>query len=147
MHVMLARLEGTTRAIVIVDDQPPRLLNYHADWPAFASQHRGATIFGCDVRTEYAPEEDNPKGHFDDPNTVKWVNDQLRAGNDWAWFWAKVTAHRGSEQAIQTLGACSYRSEADWLDDGSGYFGSMVQEAASELQARFMASFGTFEKI
>lgn len=144
MHVILARLEGTTRAIVIVDDQPPRLLA-NADWSGFCQDHRRATLFGCDVALTVEPEEGSPKGHFDDPNTVKWVNEQLRAGNDWVWFYAKVTARRGSETTSVGLGACSYESEADFLK--CDYFKDMVHEAASELQARFVASFGTFVKI
>lgn len=144
MHVILARLEGKNLAVAIVDGTP-QMVNMR-DWSGFCRDHRGATLFGCDVRTEYQPEDLSPEGHFDNPEDVKWIQDQLRAGNDWAWFWTKVTARRGSEEAVQMLGGCSYRSEADWLD-ATGYFGSMVQEAASELQARFVASFGTFEKI
>jgi hypothetical protein len=70
-------------------------------------------------------------GHFDDAETVVWINEQLSRGNEWAWCVAHVTATYGGLKGEDYLGGCSYESEANFRADG--YFESMVDDALEEL--------------
>lgn len=145
MHILLARLEGKNLAVAIVDGVP-EMVNMR-DWSGFCRDHRGATLFGCDVSFKYQPEDIDPEGQFSLREDVEWVKNQIRAGNEWAWFCAIATAKRGDYTATDSLGGCSYASEADWLDGGGGYFGDMVRTVAEQVQAQFVAALGTFETI
>lgn len=60
------------------------------------------------------PETIAVEGHFDDPEDVAWVVDQLERGNEWAWCDATVTAEYDGVIGRDTLGACSYKSKADF---------------------------------
>lgn len=144
MHVILARIHGKHTALAFVDGNA-QMVNMR-DWSGFCRDHKGATLFGLDVSWTAEPEDIKPEDSFDSAEDVVWVKEQLRAGNDFAWFCAIVTAKRGDDSAITALGGCSYRSEEDFTT-ADGYFADLVHEAASELQTRFIASFGTFETI
>jgi hypothetical protein len=76
------------------------------------------------------PETISPKEHFDDPEDVAWVIDQLERGNDWAWCDATVTAEYDGLTGRATLGACSYKSEADFREH---CMPDMTSEALDEL--------------
>lgn len=77
-------------------------------------------------------EDQDPDGAFSDPADAAWVREQLRAGNGWAWFVAEVRATFGGLTGRDTLGACSYRSEDDFLAPG-GYYDDMCTEAINDL--------------
>lgn len=66
------------------------------------------------------------------------VLEQLKSGNVWAWAHVTVTARWRAFQGLDTLGACSYASEAAFRRDG--YFRDMkdraLQELAKEIRAR-----------
>lgn len=66
------------------------------------------------VELSIEPETIAVEGHFDDPEDVAWVRDQLARGNEWAWCDALVTAEYDGVTGRDTLGACSYKSEADF---------------------------------
>lgn len=66
------------------------------------------------VELSIQPETIGVAEHFDDPADVQWVIDQLGRGNDWAWCDATVTAKYDGCTGRDTLGACSYKSEADF---------------------------------
>lgn len=144
MHIILARLDWKQSAIVFVDGKA-QMVKMH-EWLRFCEEHRGATLFGCDLALDMEPEDIEPEDSFDSKEAVDWVNARLRAGNEWAWFYAIVTAKRGDWTATDTLGACSYEDEAHFVT-ADGYFADMAFNAASEVQARFVAAFGTFETI
>lgn len=56
----------------------------------------------------------------------------MRAGNEWAWCIAVVRVSYGGIDATDILGACSYKSEADFRQPG-GYFDDMIGEAIESL--------------
>jgi hypothetical protein len=100
------------------------------------------------------PEDDDPKGHFasgddvEDRKTVQWIRDELNAGNEWAWFRAKVTAtHPDVEglEGVDYLGACSYTSAEDFKTPG-GYYDDMKTQAADELVKKMRAAYDVVAK-
>ncbi len=66
------------------------------------------------VELSIEPETIAVEGHFDDPEDVAWVRDQLARGNEWAWCDATVTAEYDGIKGRDTLGACSYKGESDF---------------------------------
>lgn len=85
-------------------------------------------------------EQDDPKGHFDDPEDVAFVREQIRAGNVWGWCSTHVTASWTDEDGNEYtgndyLGGCSYRSRADFMQPG-GYYDDMKSGAYADLVAQ-----------
>jgi hypothetical protein len=76
------------------------------------------------------PETISPREHFDDPEDVQWVIDQLERGNEWAWCDATVTAEYDDLTGRATLGACSYKSESDFRNH---CMPDMASEALDDL--------------
>lgn len=70
-----------------------------------------------------------------DKETEDWIFEQLNSGNPWAWCCVKVTATvdlDGDEiNGYTYLGACSYKSEADFKADG--YYEDMKAQAKEDL--------------
>lgn len=59
-----------------------------------------------------------------DAAAEQWIRDQLDAGNEWAWCYAKVTVEWNGLQASDGLGGCSYESEQQFRE--GGYYEDMV---------------------
>jgi hypothetical protein len=78
-----------------------------------------------------------PEDQLDDAESVQLVRDQLRDGNEWAWFRAKVTCDVLGFEGTDYLGACSYASEADFRAPG-GYFDDMKYTAIREIAERVL---------
>lgn len=70
----------------------------------------------------------------EDRRQEEWIRSQLRAGNEWAWCVAIVTVEFAGVIERDTLGACSYESEADFKS--GGYFEDMIGEAIERLAVR-----------
>lgn len=71
-----------------------------------------------------------PARQFEDARDIAWVNDEIRKGNNAAWFSAKVYIRAAGTDVCGTpqyLGCCSYRSFDEFLD--CGYFRDMVKDA------------------
>ena len=70
----------------------------------------------------------------DDVTIVQWVHEQLKRGNEAAWFRCRVTVTDGDATGEDHLGACSYNTFEDFLtlDD---YFGDMVASAYGAFMA------------
>jgi len=91
-----------------------------------------------EFKLEIEEEDTDPADHFasgdaeDDAETVSWIRAQLAKGNLWAWFCAKVTARLGDFDGVDILGACSYKSEADFTQP-RGYYDGMKGEATLAL--------------
>ncbi len=62
----------------------------------------------------------------------KWVRNQLRSGNTWAWCSVKVTASWKDFESSEYLGGCSYRSEEEFTEPG-GYYDDLKAEALEQL--------------
>jgi len=62
----------------------------------------------------------------------KWIRDQLRADNEWAWCCMKVTAKWEGYEGVDYLGCCSYESAADFKQPG-GYYDDMKSQALEAL--------------
>jgi hypothetical protein len=87
---------------------------------------------------EIEPEDDvQPEDQLDDAESVRLVRDQMRDGNEWAWFRAKVTCEVLGFEGTDFLGACSYASEADFRAPG-GYFDDMKYTALREIAERVL---------
>lgn len=67
-----------------------------------------------------------------DAATEEWIRTELASGNEWAWCMAMVRAQWKEFEGRDTLGCCSYRSEADFRQPG-GYFDDMKQAALADL--------------
>jgi hypothetical protein len=92
------------------------------------------------IEPEYIPLEGNVLASGNDAEDKAAENDvrtQLRAGNEWAWCCVTVEAHYPDFPFVgrDTLGACSYASEADFTQPG-GYFDDMKAEALRDLTAQ-----------
>lgn len=61
------------------------------------------------------------------------IREQLESGNEWAWCDVKVTARWKSWTGVDTLGSCSYTSEADFKAEG--YYEDMKKLALESLKA------------
>lgn len=57
----------------------------------------------------------------------------LESGNQWAWCTVAITCNYMQLEHAVYLGACSYESEHDFIEN-SGHYESMVQECIDELQ-------------
>jgi len=70
----------------------------------------------------------------EDRRAEQWIRDQLARGNEWAWCVAIVTVEFAGVIERDTLGACSYESEADFKR--GGYYEDMIGEAIERLAER-----------
>lgn len=95
---------------------------------------------------DWEPEWDSPKGHFDDPRDVQWVYDQLKRGNEAAWFIAKVTAKWGIFEGVDFLGGCSYVSFDDFKAE-DGYYPDMKAQALADLNREIALAYRDIEKL
>ncbi len=76
---------------------------------------------------------------------LEWVNEQLEAGNEWAWFCAKVTARVeiGGEtfEGHDYLGGCSYESRAAFeINEPGHYYHDMRHAALLDLRDNIRAA-------
>lgn len=91
----------------------------------------------CTFEFEALPEDMSPRGHFasgndeDDKAMEDQIINEYNSGNPYAWFVAKVTCKLGDFEGVDYLGGCSYKSEADFKNDG--YYEDMKEEAFQDL--------------
>jgi len=101
---------------------------------------RKLTKDDVEIDLQIEEEDSDPGEWFSDPEDVSFARNGVASGNPWAWFRAIVTVRWHGFEASNSLGACSYRSEADFRRPG-GYFDDMVAEALGaldlELEGRF----------
>lgn len=71
----------------------------------------------------------------DDEAAAVDIEAQLEGGNEWAWCCAVLKGRYKGLCAIETLGCCSYASEADFTAPG-GYYEDMQAAILDELQAQ-----------
>ncbi len=84
------------------------------------------TIDGFDVTVSVAPEEDDPRDHFDDDGETA----QAIADGRYDWFMVRVDASReGITLGSDYLGGCCYESALDFVRAPSDYYDDMVQNA------------------
>lgn len=91
----------------------------------------------CDE--EDAPIEGNASAISpeEDARTHAWIRDQLRRGNEWAWCYVTITATWDDLVASDSLGCCSYESEADFRK--GGYYDDMVRGVLGDLWRQIQA--------
>jgi len=78
------------------------------------------TIDGFDIIVSVAPEEDDPRGYFDDDGAS---NRRRRA----RWFMVRVEAHKaGAVLASDYLGGCCYESPMAFVR-ANDYYADMAQ--------------------
>jgi hypothetical protein len=87
---------------------------------------------GFDIRFAVFPEHVHPNDCFDDDGETARAID----AGEFEWFTACVTASKnGIELHDEYLGACCYRTFADFMEE-SGYFDDMVAEAINVAKQR-----------
>lgn len=69
-----------------------------------------------------------------DEKAEQWINDQLEAGNVWAWASVEVRGSYKGLTASDYLVGCSYRSEDDFKQPG-GYYDDMRAAVLEQLQS------------
>jgi hypothetical protein len=88
------------------------------------------TAVGFDIVFYAAPEEDDPRDHFDDEETVQGIKD-----GRYAWFVARVEARReGITLGTDYLHRCCYDSPQQFCEAPSDYYGGMVENAVEEAR-------------
>jgi hypothetical protein len=81
------------------------------------------TLDGFDIVVSVAPEEDNPRGYFDDDGETA----QAIADGVFDWFMVRVEAHKaGAVLASDYLGGCCYESPMAFVR-ANDYYADMVQ--------------------
>lgn len=69
------------------------------------------------------------------PETIRWFESQLAAGNPWAWCVVTVTVSFQGFEHRETMGASSYDSEKEFV--GSGYYDDLVDECVDAIAESF----------
>lgn len=70
-----------------------------------------------------------------DKRAAKWVRKQLDKGNEWAWCDVEVRLLFHGLEAIDYLGACSYKSKQDFITN-SGNYDDMVDTCLDEINRK-----------
>jgi hypothetical protein len=84
--------------------------------------------------------DDSPVDRAMDPEAIKWVEDQLAEGNEWAWCEAQVIAKWKDSTGLTYQGesgwlsGCAYYNEEDFKK--GGYYEQMQQEAYEDLVSK-----------
>lgn len=81
-----------------------------------------------------------------DEAAAESIFEQLAAGNEWAWCCVRVTAKWRGWTASETLGGCSYTSEAQFREPG-GYFDDVKDETLSALNAELQEADADLEEL
>ena len=90
------------------------------------------------IELEALVEDMAPENHFEDAADVAFARDGLAAGNEWAWCLAYVTVSFAGLVGHDSLGACSYHSEADFRQDGT--YEDMVDVALGDLADQLIST-------
>ena len=89
------------------------------------------TVDGFEIVLSVAPEDTNPRDHFDDDGETA----QAIADGRYEWFMARVEAKReGITLGTEYLGACCFDNVRDFLTV-SDYYGDMRDDAIAEARA------------
>lgn len=75
-----------------------------------------------------------------DREQEQWIRDQLDGGNEWAWCCARVDVEWEGFKETEYLGACSYKSRADFIACGERE--TMASEATARLADRLVKQYG-----
>ena len=92
---------------------------------------RGALETRATVQIAVEPEWDRPEDHFDDPDVVARIREQIAAGNEWAWCVVTVRVLWREYRAEDSLSGCSYQGVADF--GVCGYYSDMRAECLDRL--------------
>jgi hypothetical protein len=89
------------------------------------------TVDGFEIVLSVAPEDTDPRDHFDDDGETA----QAIADGTLEWFVARVEAVReGVVLGTDTLGACCYANAREFLNE-TDYYGDMRAQAIAEARA------------
>lgn len=89
---------------------------------------------GFDIQFFVAPEQDDPRDHFDDDGETA----RAIAEGRYDWFTARVCASKaGVLLGNDYLGACCYETARDFV--GPGYYEDMVAEAIAQARNALLA--------
>lgn len=88
---------------------------------------------GAEIEFEALGEESSPFDQFDDNESAQRIVDRLNAGNEAAWFCAKVTVTYRGKSADDYLGGCSYDSFKQFKSELKGYYCDMINQCVDEI--------------
>lgn len=91
----------------------------------------------CDIRIRIEPEFLPVDKHFDNPEDIKWVQEQLEEGNEMAWCIVIVSVKWMTMVEEVMLGGCSYKNIQDFQE--GGYYQDMVEEAIDAIAVKAKA--------
>jgi len=80
-----------------------------------------------------------------DAEAEKWVEDQLAAGNDWAWCTATLIATYKSFEGRENLGCCSYESEETFK--ACPYYQGLIEGALEDLNNNIAEHFENLKDL
>ena len=87
---------------------------------------------GFDIVLSVAPEETDPRDHFDDDGETA----QAIADGQYEWFVARVEAQRdGITLGTDYIGGCCYERASDFYRAPSDYYADMMTRAIDEAHA------------
>jgi len=93
----------------------------------------------CEALAEHIPIKGNALASGDDEldrRTEQLIQEQLEAGNIWAWCTVEVSVEwNGIESEEEYLGCCSYKSRSDFAEN-SGYYEDMVSTCLDNLNKK-----------
>jgi len=121
---------------------PPDVAQFHEreePMQRFRELTEKDVVFSVEAEPEHIPIEGNAMASGDDAadqECYDWIHAELDRGNEWAWCSVKVTAAFGNFEGTAYLGACSYKSEADFREPG-GYFDDLKTEALDDLNQQW----------
>jgi len=88
------------------------------------------------VTIEFTPENEDLDiaGQFEDED-VERIQDLYNAGNEAAWFCAKVEVSVRDLSGTDYLGACSYGSFKEFQSNESGYYVDMINQCIQQINS------------
>lgn len=89
------------------------------------------------VEIDFTPENEDvsPSDNMDDQEMINYVIEQYNAGNEAAWFCAKVEVKFRGIEGTDYLGCCSYGSFKEFQSDESGYYVDMINQCIDQINS------------
>jgi len=83
-------------------------------------------------------EDINPQDHIEDQESINTINKRLELGDIWAWTCVEIKGvYKNILSASDYLGACSYKSEDDFIK--GAYYQDMVNNCIDQLNEQAKA--------
>lgn len=103
------------------------------------------------ITMDALPEDLDPEDSFgseleENKQAIAKIREDYANGNEWAWTCVRVRAEFLGHMSENYLGACSYKSRADFKDT-SGYYEDMVNVALDALAESILTDDGAYDDV